>query len=101
MIFETKIPEPPLDQYVQNIVYYSGYSPVHAMERFFPDGTTNLVLADQDGTGRAILGVEPDGSARALFADANGDIRALVGVGADGEPSVSTFEVDAPDGNEP
>ncbi|HMB63925.1 MAG TPA: AraC family transcriptional regulator [Eudoraea sp.] len=44
MIFETKIPEPPLDQYVQNIVYYSGYSPVHAMERFFPDGTTNLVI---------------------------------------------------------
>lgn len=44
MIFEQIIPKPPLDKYIQNIVYYRDYLPEHDKDRFLPDCTTNLVI---------------------------------------------------------
>jgi AraC-like DNA-binding protein len=48
MIFVNEIPDKPLDIYVQGIVYYNGYNPDFDMERFLPDGTTNLIIDFKD-----------------------------------------------------
>ncbi|MCB0617236.1 MAG: helix-turn-helix transcriptional regulator [Saprospiraceae bacterium] len=44
MILEIKIPPPPLGQVVDSITYHEGYSPAHAIERFLPDGSVDLVI---------------------------------------------------------
>ncbi|AVI51028.1 hypothetical protein C5O00_07495 [Pukyongia salina] len=44
MDFINKIPEKPLDTYIQGIVYYKGYKPEHDKDRFLPDCTTNLII---------------------------------------------------------
>jgi methylphosphotriester-DNA--protein-cysteine methyltransferase len=48
MIFKQIIPKPPLDKYIQNIVYYRGYKPEHDKDKFLPDCTTNLVIDFQE-----------------------------------------------------
>lgn len=49
MLFEQIHPEQPLGDYINSIVYYKDYTADHLMDKFLPDGTTNLVieLADQ------------------------------------------------------
>jgi AraC-like DNA-binding protein len=44
LIFHTYIPSFPLNQFVENFVFYKDYNPVHHYERFLPDGYTNLVI---------------------------------------------------------
>lgn len=44
MDFLNKIPEKPLDNYIQGVVYYKGYKPEHDKDRFLPDCTTNLII---------------------------------------------------------
>ena len=44
MVFKNVIPEPPLDDFVLSIVYYKDFEVEHTMDKFLPDGTTNLVV---------------------------------------------------------
>ena len=44
MIFETYIPSFPLNQFIENFVYYKGYNPDHSVDRFLPDGYTYVVF---------------------------------------------------------
>lgn len=49
MIFKLHIPKPPLSQFIENIVYYSGYSPEYNKERLLPDGSIEMVIDLQVG----------------------------------------------------
>lgn len=44
MVFKQKIPEAELAEYVLSIVYYKDFKVEHTMDKFLPDGTTNLVI---------------------------------------------------------
>jgi AraC-like DNA-binding protein len=44
MIFRTHVPAPPLDHYVRHLFYYEGFDPVHALDRFLPDGNTEIIF---------------------------------------------------------
>jgi len=44
MIFETHIPSIPLRQYVNNFFYYEGFNIEHNVDRFLPDGNTEIVI---------------------------------------------------------
>lgn len=44
MIFEIHIPVSPLDKYIENIVYYSGYSAEHLVDKLLPDGGIHLLM---------------------------------------------------------
>ena len=49
MIFKLHIPKPPLIQFIENIVYYSGFNPPHSKERLLPDGAIELVINLEEG----------------------------------------------------
>lgn len=49
MIFKLHIPKPPLNQFIENIVYYSGYNPEHGKDRLLPDGSIELVIDLMEG----------------------------------------------------
>src|SRR6185503_11129796 len=49
MILETHIPRYPLDQFVDHFIYYEGYNPAHTIDRFLPDGNTEIILDFNDG----------------------------------------------------
>jgi AraC-like DNA-binding protein len=44
MIFRAHIPSAPLDRFVGRIIYYEGYEPPHRLDRFLPDGNTEIVF---------------------------------------------------------
>ena len=44
MITQTYIPGFPLDQFIDFFFYYEGYAPSHSIERFLPDGNTELII---------------------------------------------------------
>lgn len=44
MIFEQRVPCPPLDNYISGIVYYKDYNVEHEKDKFLPDCTSNLVI---------------------------------------------------------
>jgi len=44
MTLETHTPGYPLNQFVENFVYYKDYNPAHTVDRFLPDGNINLVI---------------------------------------------------------
>ena len=48
MIFLNETPKPPLDTYIQGIVFHKGYKTDFDKERFLPDCTTNLVINFKD-----------------------------------------------------
>ena len=50
MIFKSYIPSFPLSEYINSFIYYEGYNPDHNIERFLPDGNTEIVI---DLTGEA------------------------------------------------
>src|SRR5262245_7230000 len=49
MIFRTYIPSFPLNQFVDHFVYYEGYDPEHRIDRFLPDGNTEIIFDFHDG----------------------------------------------------
>lgn len=49
MILETHIPKFPLSQFVDHFVYYEGYNPEHSIDRFLPDGNTEIIIDFDDG----------------------------------------------------
>lgn len=44
MVFQAYTPFSPLDRYIERIFYYEGLSPTHRMDRFLPDGNTELII---------------------------------------------------------
>lgn len=44
MEFQAHIPSFPLDQYIERIFYFEGFTPAHRMDRFLPDGNTEMIL---------------------------------------------------------
>lgn len=44
MQFELRTPPYPLNQFIENIVYYNHYQPTHQIERLLPDGSLNLII---------------------------------------------------------
>jgi AraC-like DNA-binding protein len=48
MILETHIPQFPLNQFVDHFIYYEGYNPEHSIDRFLPDGNTEIIMDFSD-----------------------------------------------------
>jgi AraC-like DNA-binding protein len=44
MIFHAHIPIFPLDHFVENLIYFEGFSTSHNLERFLPDGNTEIII---------------------------------------------------------
>ncbi|MBK7705427.1 MAG: helix-turn-helix transcriptional regulator [Acidobacteria bacterium] len=44
MIFETYIPKPPLDRFVQCLIFHEAFSPLHRVDRFLPDGNVEIII---------------------------------------------------------
>jgi AraC-like DNA-binding protein len=44
MILQTHIPAFPLNQFVDHFIYYEGYNPEHSIDRFLPDGNTEIII---------------------------------------------------------
>ena len=53
MIFQAHIPKSPLDQFVDYLIYTEGYNPEHSIDRFLPDGNTEIII-DFDDTPKYI-----------------------------------------------
>src|SRR5262245_12845265 len=48
MILRYHKPSSPLDQFVDHFVYYEGYNPEHRIDRFLPDGNTEIIIDFDD-----------------------------------------------------
>jgi AraC-like DNA-binding protein len=48
MILKIHIPNYPLNKFVDNFVYYEGLNPEHAIDRFLPDGNTEIIIDFHD-----------------------------------------------------
>lgn len=48
MLLKIHIPSYPLNQFVDNFVYYEGLNPAHAIDRFLPDGNTEIIFDFHD-----------------------------------------------------
>lgn len=48
MILKTYIPGFPLNKFVANFIYYEGLNPAHAIDRFLPDGNTEIIFDFHD-----------------------------------------------------
>lgn len=44
MILQVHIPAPPLGDYVSALIYFDGFDPIHRLDRFLPDGNTELIF---------------------------------------------------------
>ena len=44
MIFQVHTPVFPLQKFVRHFIYYEGFDPVHSMDRFLPDGNTEIIV---------------------------------------------------------
>jgi len=44
MILETHIPRFPLNHFIDHFIYYEGYKPGHSIDRFLPDGNTEIII---------------------------------------------------------
>lgn len=44
MILEIHRPSAPLDAFVSHFLYYEGFEPVHRIDRFLPDGNTEMII---------------------------------------------------------
>lgn len=53
MIFKNHIPQPPLKEYIDSVIYFKGYQPEHDRERVVPDGSINLIF-EFDGLERSV-----------------------------------------------
>lgn len=48
MIFQTFIPKPPLNRFVECFIYYEAFNPTHSVERFLPDGNVEIIIDIND-----------------------------------------------------
>lgn len=45
MIFQSHFPSFPLNCYIESMFYYEGVTPAHNLDRFLPDGNTELIIS--------------------------------------------------------
>jgi len=50
MISQFHIPSAPLDQFIRYFYYYEGFEAAHSMDRFLPDGNTEIIIDLTDST---------------------------------------------------
>ncbi|MDX6305433.1 MAG: hypothetical protein QOI77_2402 [Blastocatellia bacterium] len=48
MILDTHIPGFPLNHFIDCFIYYEGYHPDHSIDRFLPDGNTEIIIDFDD-----------------------------------------------------
>jgi AraC-like DNA-binding protein len=48
MILQTHIPRFPLNQFVDFFIFAEGYNPAHSIDRFLPDGNTEIIIDFDD-----------------------------------------------------
>ncbi len=48
MILKTHIPEFPLNQFIDCFIYHVGHNPDHSIDRFLPDGNTEIIIDFND-----------------------------------------------------
>lgn len=48
MIFQAHIPSPPLDQFIEVMIYYEGVQHSHKVDRFLPNGDTEILIDFHD-----------------------------------------------------
>lgn len=53
MIVQTHIPKFPLNQFIDFFIYWEGFNPEHSIDRFLPDGNTEIII-DFDDTPKYI-----------------------------------------------
>lgn len=41
---QVHLPTSPLNQFIEALIYYDGFDPVHKMDRFLPDGNTEIII---------------------------------------------------------
>ena len=44
MMLQAHIPVSPLNEFINALIYYDGLEPVHTLDRFLPDGNTELII---------------------------------------------------------
>lgn len=44
MILQVHTPTLPLHKFVDHFIYHEGFNPIHRMDRFLPDGNTELII---------------------------------------------------------
>ena len=44
MILQVQTPSFPLHKFVDHLIYYEGFNPVHSMDRFLPDGNAEFII---------------------------------------------------------
>jgi AraC-like DNA-binding protein len=44
MVLQVHLPTSPLDQFIEALIYYDGFDPIHKMDRFLPDGNTEIII---------------------------------------------------------
>lgn len=50
MIFQVHTPVFPLKDFVKHFVYFEGFNPIHNIDRFLPDGNTEIIIELTDNT---------------------------------------------------
>ena len=50
MILQTRKPAFPLNEFIENLVYYDGLEPPHTLDRFLPDGNTEFIIELNENT---------------------------------------------------
>ncbi len=50
MIFEVHLPAFPLNAFIKSFCYYEGFDPGHTMDRFLPDGNTEIIIDLSENT---------------------------------------------------
>jgi AraC-like DNA-binding protein len=50
MIFQFHFPSFPLNTFIRNFYYYEGFEAAHAMDRFLPDGNTEIIIDLSENT---------------------------------------------------
>lgn len=48
MILETHVPKFPLSQFIDYFIYHEGFTPEHSIDRFLPDGNTEIIIDFDD-----------------------------------------------------
>src|SRR2546423_9811563 len=48
MILKPHVPRFPLDHFIDSFIYYEGYHPGHSIDRFLPDGNTEIIIDFDD-----------------------------------------------------
>src|SRR3989344_4321674 len=48
MVFRDYTPSYPLSNYVENIIYYEGYSAEHSVDKLLPDGSISIIIDMED-----------------------------------------------------